>query len=98
VRRRSCSSFLDDLHQEQDEDDEEDERDSASSVVAESWSHAITTEAEHKDQDDQDDKHSLFSPFGEDSPDGGVMLFSRFLRGEKNILFWSDLRSLDRIK
>jgi hypothetical protein len=44
---------LDNLHQEQDEDDEKDDRDSAASVVAESWSHTITTEAEHQNQDDQ---------------------------------------------
>jgi hypothetical protein len=64
---------LDDLHQEQDENDKEDETDASTTVVAETWSHAVTTEAEHKDQDEQQDKHYLFSPCGEDSPDGGVM-------------------------
>jgi hypothetical protein len=62
---------LDDLHQEQDENDKEDETDASTTVVAETWSHAVTTEAEHKDQDEQQDKHYLFSPCGEDSPDGG---------------------------
>jgi hypothetical protein len=65
---------LDDFEQEQDEDDGEDEAEASSAVVAESWAHAITTKAEHKNQDDQKDKHCLFSPFGEDSPHGGVML------------------------
>jgi hypothetical protein len=51
---------LDDFEKKQNEDDDEDERDSAASVVAESWSHAITTEAEHKDQNEQKDKHYLF--------------------------------------
>jgi hypothetical protein len=51
---------LDDFEKEQNENDDEDERDSAASVVAESRSHAITTEAEHKDQNEQKDKHYLF--------------------------------------
>ena len=46
---------LDNLEQEQDEYDGEDEADASAAVVAESWSHAITTKAEHKNQDDQKD-------------------------------------------
>jgi hypothetical protein len=64
---------LNDFEQEEDQDNGEDEADASAAVVAESWSHAITTKAEHKNQNDQKDKHSLFSPYGEDSPDGGVM-------------------------
>ena len=60
---------LDNFEQKQNEDDEEDEADASSAVVTESWSHAITAEAEHKDQNDQKNKHYLFSPYGEDSPD-----------------------------
>jgi hypothetical protein len=65
---------LDNLHQEQDEDDEQDEADAASAVVAEARSHAITAKAEHQNQNEQKDKHLYFSPFGEISPYGGVML------------------------
>ena len=54
---RACEEelfqFLDEFEQEKNENDGEDEADATASVVAESWSHAITTEAEHKDQDDQ---------------------------------------------
>jgi hypothetical protein len=60
---------LDDFEQEKNENDGEDEADASSTVIAEPWSHAITTEAEHKNQDDQKNKHYLFSPYGEDSPD-----------------------------
>jgi hypothetical protein len=49
--------LLDDLEQEQDEDDGEDEADASTAVVAKSGSHAITTKAEHKNQNDQKDKH-----------------------------------------
>ena len=54
------SRQLDNFEEKQNEDDEEDERDSAASVIAEPWSHAITTEAEHKNQNEQKDKHYLF--------------------------------------
>jgi hypothetical protein len=64
---------LDEFEQEKDDDDGEDEADTAAAVVAEAWSHAITTEAEHKNQNDQKDKHCFISPFGEDSPYEGVM-------------------------
>ena len=60
---------LDNFEQKQNDNDEQDEADASSAVVAEPWSHAITTEAEHKDQNNQKDKHSLFSPYGENSPD-----------------------------
>ena len=60
AREEGAEPLLDNLHQKQDEDDEKDERDSASAVVTDAWSHAITTEAEHKNQNDQKDKHSLF--------------------------------------
>jgi hypothetical protein len=52
---------LDEFEQEKDDDDGEDEADASAAVVAEPWSHAITTEAEHKNQDDQKDKHFYFS-------------------------------------
>jgi hypothetical protein len=52
---------LDDFEQQEDEDDDKDEADSSATVVSEPRSHAITTEAEHKDQNDQKDKHSFFS-------------------------------------
>jgi hypothetical protein len=64
---------LEDFEQEEDQNDGEDERDASAAVIAEPWSHAITTEAEHKDQNDQKKDHVVFSPFGEDSPDEGVM-------------------------
>ena len=64
---------LDDFEQQQDEDDGEDEADASTTVIAESWPHAITTKAEHENQNDQKNKH-LLSPYGEVSPDGGVML------------------------
>lgn len=64
---------LDDFEQEQDEDDGEDEAEASSAVITEPWSHAITTKAEHKDQNDQKKNHVFLSPFGEDSPDEGVM-------------------------
>jgi hypothetical protein len=60
--------LLDDLEQEQDEYDGEDEAEASAAVVAESRAHAITTKAEHKNQDDQKDKHYSGSPCGEDSP------------------------------
>jgi hypothetical protein len=59
---------LDDFEQQEDEDDGEDKANASAAVVSEPRSHAVTTEAEHEDQNDQKDKH-LFSPFGEDSPD-----------------------------
>lgn len=52
---------LDDFEQQQDEDDGEEEADASATVVSEPWSHAITAEAEHKDQNNQKDKHSFFS-------------------------------------
>jgi hypothetical protein len=61
--------LLDNFEQKQNENDEEDEADASAAVVAETRSHAITTEAEHKNQDDQKNKHYSFSPCGEDSPD-----------------------------
>jgi hypothetical protein len=64
---------LDDFEKKEDENDEEDERESAAAVVAEPRSHAIAAKAEHQNQNDQKDKHLCFSPFGEISPDGGVM-------------------------
>ena len=64
---------LDNLHKKEDEDDEQDEADAAASVVAEARSHAIATKAKHQNQNEQKDKHLVFSPFGEISPDGGVM-------------------------
>ena len=65
--------LLDEFEQEQDEDDGENEADASAAVVAESWSHAITTKAEHKNQDDQKDNHCSLSPYCEDSLYGGVM-------------------------
>jgi hypothetical protein len=70
---RSVQRDLYDLHQEQNEDDEEDQADAAAAVVADTRTHAIAAKAEHQDQDNQKDEHCCFSPFGEDSPDGGVM-------------------------
>jgi hypothetical protein len=61
--------LLDDFEQEQNENDGENEADASAAVVAEPRSHAITTKAEHKNQNDQKDKHCLFSPYGEDSTD-----------------------------
>ena len=61
------------LHKQQDEDDEQDEADAAATVVSESRSHAIAPKAEHQNQNEQKDKHLCFLPFGEISPDGGVM-------------------------
>jgi hypothetical protein len=81
---------LDNLHQEQDEDDEQDEADAAAAVVAEARSHAITAKAEHQNQNDQEDKHFYFSPYGEVSPDGGVMLI--LLLVQSKILFALILR------
>ena len=48
--------LLDDFEQEQDENNGEDEANASAAVVAESWSHAITTKAEHKNQNDQKDE------------------------------------------
>ena len=48
--------LLDDFEQEQNEDDGEDEAEASAAVVPESWSHAITTKAEHKNQNDQEDE------------------------------------------
>ena len=48
--------LLDDFEQEQDENDGEDEAEASAAVVPESWSHAITTKAEHKNQNDQEDE------------------------------------------
>jgi hypothetical protein len=51
---------LDNFEQKQNDNDEQDEADASSAVVAEPWSHAITTEAEHKNQNDQKNKHYCF--------------------------------------
>jgi hypothetical protein len=48
---------LNDFQQKQDEDDEEDKAKAAAAVVAESRTHAITTEAEYQNQDDKKDEH-----------------------------------------
>jgi len=64
---------LDNFEEKQDEDDEEDEAESAAAVVADSWSHAIATKAEHQNQNDQKDEHLFVFSVGEDSPYGGVM-------------------------
>jgi hypothetical protein len=47
---------LDDFEQEQDEYDGEDEAEASSAVVTETWAHAITTKAEHKNQNDEKDE------------------------------------------
>jgi hypothetical protein len=51
---------LKDFQQEEDQDDGEDERDATAAVVAEPWSHAVTTEAEDQDQNDQEKNHVFF--------------------------------------
>ena len=58
----NCAAIaqLDDFGQEQDKDDEEDEAEASSAVIAKPWSHAITTKAEHKDQNDQKKNHVFF--------------------------------------
>ena len=48
--------LLNDFEQEQDEDDGEKEADASAAVVAQPRSHAITTKAEHKNQNDQKDE------------------------------------------
>jgi hypothetical protein len=48
---------LDDFEQQEDEDDGEDKANASAAVVSEPRSHAVTTEAEHEDQNDQKDKH-----------------------------------------
>jgi hypothetical protein len=65
---------LDDFEQKKDENDGEDEAEAASAVVAETWTHAVTTEAEHQNQDNQKDKH-FTSPCSEGSLLEGMMLF-----------------------
>jgi hypothetical protein len=55
--RRMSDRLLDDFEQEQEENDGEDQADASAAVVAETGSHAITTKAEHKNQNDQKDKH-----------------------------------------
>ena len=45
--------LLDDLEQEQDEYDGEDEAEASAAVVTQSRPHAITTKAEHKNQNNQ---------------------------------------------
>jgi hypothetical protein len=62
-----------DFHEKQDENDEQYKADSAAAVVAESRSHAIAAKAEHQNQNEQKNEHLCFSPFGEVSPDRGVM-------------------------
>jgi hypothetical protein len=52
--------LLDDFEQKQDEDDGEDEGDAAPAVVADPWSHSITAEAKHEDQDNQKEDHFVF--------------------------------------
>jgi hypothetical protein len=47
--------------QKHDENDEQNKAETAAAVVTESWSHAVSTEAEHKDQNDQKNKHCSFS-------------------------------------
>ena len=65
-----CAEFhvlLDDLEQKKDENYGEDEAQSASSVVTEAWSHAITTETEQQNQDDQKNDHCCcFLPYKSD--------------------------------
>jgi hypothetical protein len=79
---------LEDFEQEEDQDDGEDEADASAAVVAEPWSHAITTEAEHKNQDDQKDKHYSGSPCGEDSP---CRCDADFVTGAIKISFYAGL-------
>jgi hypothetical protein len=51
---------LDDFEKEQDEHDGENETEATSTVVSETWTHAVTTEAEQQNQDDQKDEHFYF--------------------------------------
>jgi hypothetical protein len=51
---------LDDFEKKEEQNYGEDEADAASAVVAETWTHAVTTEAEQQNQDDQKDKHFYF--------------------------------------
>ena len=52
---------LDDFEKEQDEHDGENEAEPTSTVVSETWTHAVTTEAEQQNQNKQKDKHLTFS-------------------------------------
>jgi len=61
------SHRLDDFEKEQDKNDGKDEAEAASTVVSETWTHAVTTEAEQQNQNKQKDEH-FTSPFGESSP------------------------------
>jgi hypothetical protein len=45
--------LLDYFEQEKDEDNEQDEADASAAIVTNAWPHTITTEAEHKNQNDQ---------------------------------------------
>ena len=60
VRRMSMwhpVAKLDDFEKEEDEDYGEDEAEPPSTVVAETWTHAVTTETEQQNQDNQKDEH-----------------------------------------
>jgi hypothetical protein len=59
---------LDNFEKEQNEDDGKDEADAASAVVAETWTHAVTTEAEQQNQNEQNDEHFYLLRSGERSP------------------------------
>jgi hypothetical protein len=59
---------LDDFEEQQDENDGKDEADAATTVVSETWTHAVTTEAEQQNQNKQNEQHLFFSHFGERSP------------------------------
>ena len=52
---------LDNFEKEQDEHDGKDEAEATSTVVSETWTHAVTAEAEQQNQDDQKDEHFYFS-------------------------------------
>jgi len=90
---------LDNLEQEQNENDEQDEADASSAVVTEPWSHTITTEAEHKNQNDQKNKHYLFSPYGESSPD--VWCDAEFVTNAINLfsswVVWTDANKFEAV-
>ena len=52
---------LDDFEQKQDENDGEDKAKTSATVVTEAGTHAISTKAEHQNQNDQNDEHFTFS-------------------------------------
>jgi hypothetical protein len=92
------SHRLDDFEKEQDKNDGKDKAEAASTVVSETWTHAVTTEAEQQNQNKQKDEHFTFLRSARVRRSLCVMHISRDMSRFRNIYFMHFAASKTSIK